>query len=171
MSQPAPKTVPVEPNAPKAPPKDPMLDLVAAIPADAKVFILTPADELERATVLEQLQEGVFKYFEEEPLHNHELRVSKLPFGSYLFVAHCVTTRAKRDDGTFGPVAKLHVGGPIDLKKFSARSSDGYTWSVDQGGIIDAIVKVCKHTNGFVWLPMLSGDKEPENRILKLNKS
>lgn len=169
-NQPAPKTVTL-PDAAKAPLKDPMLDLVAAIPADAKVFVLTPADENERHSVLDQIQDSLFKYFEEEPLHNHELRISRLPYGSYLFVAHCVTTRAKRDDGTFGPVAKIHIGGPIDLKQFSARSSDGYTWSVDQGGIIDAVVRACKHTNGYVWLPSLSGDKEADQKVLKLNKA
>lgn len=148
-----------------------MLKLTNELAADAPVFVLVPWDDSEQRTTKALLEDGLLKYFEHAPAVHHELKVARLPYGSQLFVAHPVTTRAKRDDGTFGPVSKLHVSNPIDLKQYTARSADGYTWNTDLGAIIDSVTASCKHTNGFVWLGVSSGDKLVEHRVLKLSKT
>lgn len=172
---PEPKTVSAAPAPAMAPvaPAPQLPDYVTAIPEGAPVFVLKPTDEIERRHVDEQLEDALFKYFEKVPTHNHELKVARLPARSVLLVAHCVQSRARRADGTFGVVHTLHIGGPIDIDgdKYRAQSQDGYTFSTDLGAVVDAVTKVCKQTNGSVWMAQTSGDPVIENRVVKLLKA
>lgn len=163
-----PKTVPASPVAPTA---SSVPAYVTAIPEGAKVFVLVPADGHERQATLDKLEDALFKYCPELPAVNHEWKIGRLPFGSVILAAHCTTVRAKREDGTYGPVAQLHIGQPVEIDKHRAKAQDGYSFSTDQAGVVDAVVKSCKHTNGVVWLATLSGDPIAEDRVLKLVKS
>ena len=144
---------------------------VSAIPAGAKVFVLVPSDGVERQVALDKLEDELFKYFEDVPPVNHEWKAARLPFGSVILPVHCVSARARRDDGTFGPVAKLHIGQPVEIDAFRAKAQDGYSFSTNLAGIVDAVTASCKHTGGTVWLATLSGDPIAEDRVLKLVKS
>lgn len=146
-----------------------VLKLVESVPADAKVFVLIPWEPNEQRVVRTQLDEAFNKYFEVEPVCKTEFKAARLPPNSYLFVCHRVTSRGKRDDGTFGPIDRVHVGGPVHLGQYTNASSDGYTWNTDLGGIVDAVTKVCLHNNGIVWLAGLSGDLEMDNKVIKLH--
>lgn len=148
-----------------------MLEVVESIPAGADVFVLTPFDGLERAATLDQLEGAFFKYFEKRPHDSHELKAGRLPHGSVMFVAHCVTERSKRPDGTFGDVKKIHIGGPIYLNDHRSASSDGYTFNTNLGSVVDAVTKAAKHSRGTVWLGGLSGDHVYEQKVIKLHKS
>ncbi len=162
LSEPKPVPVSVEPSAPSVPE-------MFNVPQHVSVFVLVPWDGLEQRAVLAQLDDACLKYFATPPAVHHELKIARLPFGSQLFVAHCTQSRARRDDGTFGPVSQLHIGGPIDLKQYTTRSGDGYTWDTNMGAIVDAVTKVCKHNNGRVWLGGLSGDAQADQKVLKLS--
>lgn len=157
-------------SAPQAPAAPSVPEYIKALPDKAKVFVLVPNDDNERRPVLEQLDKALGQYLEFEPNVKHELHIARLPPGSFLYAAHCVQVRAKREDGTFGQVPQINIAGPIDLSQFSQASGDGYTYSVDLGGIAQAVTRSCKHVNGYVWMAHFSGDPEPHDRVLKLSK-
>lgn len=162
----SPKTVPATaPSIPSVP------SYVSAVPAGAKVFVLVPSDGHERQLTLDKLDDALFKYFEELPAVGHEWKLGRLPFNSVVLAAHCTTARAKREDGTFGPVAQLHVGQPVEVDKFRNKAQDGYSFSTNLSGLVDAIVASCKHGSGIVWLAMLSGDPIAEDKVVKLVRS
>ena len=165
-----PKTVTVAP-VPAAPTVPDYITNCPELPPGATLFVLTPDDELERRFVQERLEAALNKYFEVAPTESHQIKVSRVPYGSLMFVAHCLSSRGRREDGTFGEVKTLHIGGPIDLKQYTARSADGYTHDTDIGRVVDAVTAACRHQNGVVWLGMTSGDKEKDQKVVKLRKS
>lgn len=130
------------------------------------VFFLVPAIEKQQCA---ELLVDVFQHFAVEPAVHTELKAARLPPDAVVYIAHVSTERKKRADGTFGPVAELHVSKPVKLADHSKRSMDGYSYEMNFQTLLDDVTQRCNSTkSGKVYLCTLSADPQPSDRLIKI---
>ena len=130
------------------------------------VFFLVPAVE---KTKCAELLVDVLQHFASEPPVHTELKAARLPPDSVVYIAHVITERKKRSDGTFGPVDELAVSKPIKLADHSKKSTDGYSWEMNFSTLLDEITQRCLSTKaGKVYICTLSGDPQASDKLIKI---